>query len=1305
MTGSYDRAITGPLAGRRASALSVAAATQALIDDETWDVRLALLAEDPRLVSIDVAGRCAKQGEDVLAALIERAESVGIEAAGDELPLVQRLARISELEPSEATVGELTDLVQVIQDAAVDWTLPWLFGAVEHVTESPIGRREGLRDAVESLLAEANGCDVTDTRHARELAVSEWESVWEQLWMLTDLATLATACGVVAQVGEWFDGDARVPDWANELASLLTAAEQRGVGTAIDEHHMVLTAREIAADPQAADAARPDVCLQSSLHLWSHFQRTGAVWVLAAGVQTADAAYALTRTGHPNRARCASNLGIQLSAAVNAGIVEPATLAEALELHREAYDLAGPAPGERAALASNLGAQLAEAVNARIRESATLVEAVDLQREAYDLTPQQHPERAWYAAKLGVRLAQAVNAGVHGPEALGEAVARLREAYDLTSHDHPDRALHASDLGARMAEAVSAGVLEPEALAEAVDHLREAYASAPPNHPSRRLHASNLGSALADASRAGVLAIQVLAEAVDLQREACRLTPSGHPDRALYASNLGGRLADAVGGGVLQPATLTEAIDRHREAYDLTARGHPNRAGYASNLGVRLVDAVGSGILPEAALIEAVDLQREAYSLTAGDHPNRATYAFDLGCLLADAASAGVLPAAAIAEAVERLREAHELTPRGHPNHDRCAAGLGAALVTSVNAGIAPPDHLIEALDRHREAYEHTPADHADRARYAAGLGAALVLAVHEGALPPAALVEAVDRQREAVSLTAINHPSRGAYLSDLGVQLGSAVNAGVLGAASVAEEVSGLLDAVWRLARAGVTPTHRRSILDATRGVAATAPLLMAQAVGPGEAARAVEALRGHLAAGMHAPVLRDELASSELTAAYRAAAVRYERAQQRAAEGITGYAAAEPAAAGLAELVEQVRSSDQSLAAFGGRPRLAELCAQLQPGSAGVYLIPGPDESPGVAVVLFSDPLRATSVPLPELSGSDVERRVSSLVHGTADLADLCGWMWRGIIVPLLNGVTEAGDWVLIPTGYTGLLPLHAAGSDAVQQAPDGTELPAGWVDDHVTVRTAPSLLALGLATDAPVADGQLIAIADATDLLFLHADRAVARHFIPEAAPLLEVSPDSVLHALVEARIAVISGHASHSLSEGSGLALGFDLTGPDGTPVPRWLTVDAVERLPLRNREFAVLSSCSSGQIATDLPDEAIGLPSALLGAGFGSVAATLWPVDDRAAFVTLARLLQERVEHPDAPVSAALRSTRRWLRTATRSELFRWLSALQTTTPDLPTPTVGVLRRWWSRSRTLRPMSQPVHWAAYGCTGH
>lgn len=168
-------------------------------------------------------------------------------------------------------------------------------------------------------------------------------------------------------------------------------------------------------------------------------------------------------------------------------------------------------------------------------------------------------------------------------------------------------------------------------------------------------------------------------------------------------------------------------------------------------------------------------------------------------------------------------------------------------------------------------------------------------------------------------------------------------------------------------------------------------------------------------------------------------------------------------------------------------------------------------------------------------------------------------------------------------------------------------------------------------------------------------------------------------------------MLSGHARHSLSDGACVEL------DDGA-----LTADLVARLPRRDRDFAVVMACSSGQLATVLVNESIGLPNALLHAGFRGVCVSMWPIDDAAAFITLTRLLQQHTD--PTPISARMRAVRHWLRRVTAQELRTWIDELRRTV-DIDAEDLESLTEWLAPyGPNATPLNDPVHWAGFTYVG-
>ncbi|WP_030759376.1 MULTISPECIES: CHAT domain-containing protein [unclassified Streptomyces] len=332
------------------------------------------------------------------------------------------------------------------------------------------------------------------------------------------------------------------------------------------------------------------------------------------------------------------------------------------------------------------------------------------------------------------------------------------------------------------------------------------------------------------------------------------------------------------------------------------------------------------------------------------------------------------------------------------------------------------------------------------------------------------------------------------------------------------------------------------------------------------------------------------------------------------------------------------------------GDLPTLGELAAHLPESSTAVYLVPGAEAADGQAL------------------------------------------LWEVVMAHLLQSVGTArgggsgtADWILVPVGHLSMLPVHAAGT------------PEEWLDDRVVVRVLPSLTQLAPPPVAPASGVPLVATSSAADLPFLPADRAVAEHLLPSApgpgAVVRARTREDALTGLTDARSAVLGGHARHSLRHGAGLDL-------DDGP----LTAEHLWRLPVRDRDVAIVTGCSSAQVAGTLVDEVVGLPSALLRAGFRGVLATLWPVSDATAFITLAHLLQLRRDGPDLAPHLVLHEVRRTLRTLTTRELRRWFTQLGSQLP-VPPDTAARFEAFLSPyGGGATPLADPKDWAAFAYVG-
>lgn len=129
-------------------------------------------------------------------------------------------------------------------------------------------------------------------------------------------------------------------------------------------------------------------------------------------------------------------------------------------------------------------------------------------------------------------------------------------------------------------------------------------------------------------------------------------------------------------------------------------------------------------------------------------------------------------------------------------------------------------------------------------------------------------------------------------------------------------------------------------------------------------------------------------------------------------------------------------------------------------------------------------------------------------------------------------------------------------------------------------------------------------------------------------------------------------------------------------------------DLREHFPFAPRRLAIVSACDMHAVGKDLPNETIGLPSALLQLGFAGVIAASWPVSDLATAHLMVRFHREWREGKVHP-AVALTIAQRWLRDATTEELTALAPNLRLAEAGLAGP---------------RPFAHPGHSAAFAYTG-
>ncbi|EIN04386.1 hypothetical protein PUNSTDRAFT_146593 [Punctularia strigosozonata HHB-11173 SS5] len=245
--------------------------------------------------------------------------------------------------------------------------------------------------------------------------------------------------------------------------------------------------------------------------------------------------------------------------------------AQAIVLHREALHTPGLAYPEdfKARFLLALALFTEYEVDGQMDK---LEEAIKLYRTALELCPPKHVDRPIVLLNVGIALTiQGEDKSVVSD--VQEAITHLRNSLSLRPPGDPYRINSMSTLGNAVR---SRFILEgrPEDLQEATQIRRDVIACCPPENPHMWIFVGNLANVLGSQyEHFGSLGD--LDECIQLQREAMRRIPSGHPRIAIVLCNLAECLImrfDDTGRG----ADLEEAIQSFREASDITRPGHPH---------------------------------------------------------------------------------------------------------------------------------------------------------------------------------------------------------------------------------------------------------------------------------------------------------------------------------------------------------------------------------------------------------------------------------------------------------------------------------------------------------------------------------------------------------------------------------------------------------------------------------------------------------------------------------------------------------------------------------------------------------
>lgn len=184
---------------------------------------------------------------------------------------------------------------------------------------------------------------------------------------------------------------------------------------------------------------------------------------------------------------------------------------------------------------------------------------------------------------------------------------------------------------------------------------------------------------------------------------------------------------------------------------------------------------------------------------------------------------------------------------------------------------------------------------------------------------------------------------------------------------------------------------------------------------------------------------------------------------------------------------------------------------------------------------------------------------------------------------------------------TGALTFLPIHAAGC---------YDKPGQSVFDFVVSSYAPTLSSLLAPSPAPLNVGGLLAVSEESTLPGTKQELAhIQQHAKAFSYMQMErgqSTPEAVLDAMEQYGSVHLACHASQDPLNSTESC--FHLHG--GT-----LSLAEISKKSLKNKSLAFLSACQTATGNEEMPDEAIHLAAGMLVAGYPSVIATMWSIND------------------------------------------------------------------------------------------
>jgi CHAT domain-containing protein/tetratricopeptide (TPR) repeat protein len=1051
-------------------------------------------------------------------------------------------------------------------------------------------------------------------------------------------------------------------------------------------------------------------------------------------ISALEGAVSATPPDSPFLARRLSNLGRGLDGRYRHRRLR-ADLEEVIRLYRQAVEMSPPDSPHLPKLLGNLASALREKFEDFEREM-DLDEPIWLLAQAVQMTQSDSPDLAVFVGNLADILRDRFWQTGVGAD-LDEAIRLYRWTMESTSPAPSSLLRRLSQLGNGLRDRfLYRGSMVD--LAEATQLFRRAVESSPSDSPDLHMYLANLGNSLHNQFEQ-TASEENLEHAINLLQRSLSLTPPDSHTLPIYQTNLGNVLRDRFTYEG-QEVDLENAIGLFQQAVHLTRLGSTELPLRLTCLGNGLRDRFHRTGL-EADLQEAIRHYRQAADLSPPTSPDLAMFLTNLGNALCDR-FLQFRDDADLEEAILLFRRAVDVDSPGSPSLPIYLTNLGSGLLDQFrhNRHEASLEEAISAL---QDAVNRSPQNSPFLPRRLTNLGAALTALFGRTG-------EEVDREkairayRDAIKLGAVSEPL--AALDSADGWGGLAFGRHEWGQA--AEAFGHGLAIGRKLVGSQLRREHKHNSLHGLQGMSASAAYALAKLGRYEDAVVIMERGRARL---LGEALQRSRRDLEQLPAR------GHEKLYQRFLEIVEiQERLTQPAETTGSGRPDRLSDSARLEAVIAANTAFAQVVVQIQqvPGYADFLAEPSFDQIQTAALDVQLVYLLATSAGglalivnqggvQPMWLDGLTDTAVREWLSGHEDHLEMSGWLgayqdwlrertqrtqgvwfeaidevtrklWTYIMEPLATTLRQlsveplSASWVtLVPAGLLALLPLHAAWSED-SLTPTGRRY---FLDDF-TVNYAPSAMALRSAREAagrPPA-GRMLGVEDpsvatASRLPSAHSEVTTIAELFDNPVILARerATRQAVLAALPNAHVVHFSCHGSNDWQSplNSGLVMADDEMGERV-----YLMVRDLLDLKHAGGRLASLSACETGIVGINIPDEVVALPSSLIEAGFGGVAASLWSVADISTAVLMVRFYRFWRKDDLAP-ACALRAAQRWLRDTTnqeKAEYFKKYNDEVSGTRTHEGAAVNLISQFMSRDPDLRDFAHPFWWAAFYLTG-